>query len=63
MKPIVCCCCYYYYFDVLVAVAVVVAKTPHFNPLSPKIHIQILHTFLLRVVERTCFKIKASPLW
>ena len=46
MKPIVCCCCYYYYFDVLVAVAVVVAKTPHFNPLSPKIHIQILHKFL-----------------
>ena len=36
------------------------------NPLSPKIHIQILqtdlHTFLLRIVERICFKIKAfSP--
>ena len=33
-----------------------------FNPLSPKIHIQILqaglHTFLLRMVERIWFKIK-----
>ena len=37
------------------------------NPLSPKIHIQILntdlHTFLLRIVERIWFKIKASSLW
>ena len=34
-----------------------------FNPLSPKIHIQILqtdlHTFLLRIVGRIWFKIKA----
>ena len=34
----------------------------HINPLSPKIHIQILqtdlHTFLLRIVERIWFKIK-----
>ena len=37
------------------------------NPLSPKIHIQILqtdlHTFLLRTVERIWFKIKAVSLW
>ena len=35
--------------------------------LSPKIHIQILqtdlHTFLLRIVERIWFKIKAFFLW
>ena len=33
------------------------------NPVSPNIHIQILqtdlHTFLLRIVERIWFKIKA----
>ena len=38
-----------------------------FNPLSPKIHIQIvqtdLHTFLLRIVERIWFKIKAFSHW
>ena len=38
-----------------------------FNPLSPKILIQILptdlHTFLLRIVERIWFKIKAFSLW
>ena len=38
-----------------------------FNPLSPKIHIQILHTdlhtLLLRTVERIWFKIKVSSLW
>ena len=37
------------------------------NPLSPKIHIQILptdlHTFLLRIVERIWFKIKVFSLW
>ena len=37
------------------------------NPLSPKIHIQILHTdlhtFLLRIFERIWFKIKAFSLW
>ena len=37
-----------------------------FNPLSPKIHIQILqtdlHTFLLRIGERIWFKIKAFSL-
>ena len=37
-----------------------------FNPLSPKIHIQILqtdlHQFLLRIVERIWFKIKAISL-
>ena len=37
------------------------------NPLSPKIQIQILqtdlHTFLLRIVERIWFKIKAFFLW
>ena len=36
------------------------------NPLSPSIHIQILqtdlHTFLLRIVERIWFKIKAFSL-
>ena len=35
----------------------------YFNPLSPKIHIQILqtdlHTFLLGIVEKIWFKIKA----
>ena len=35
----------------------------YFNPLSPKIHIQILqtdlHTFLLGIVEKSWFKIKA----
>ena len=38
-----------------------------FNPLSPKIHIQILqtdlHTFLLIMVERIWFNIKAFFLW
>ena len=38
-----------------------------FNPLSPKIHIQILqsdlHPFLLRIVERIWFKIEAFSLW
>ena len=38
-----------------------------FNPLSPKIEIQILqtdlHTFLLRIVERIWFKIKVFSLW
>ena len=38
-----------------------------FNRLSPSIHIQILqtdlHTFLLRIVERIWFKIKAFSLW
>ena len=38
-----------------------------FNPLSPKIHIQILqtdfHTFALRIVERIWFKIKLFSLW
>ena len=38
-----------------------------FNPLSPKIHKQILqtdlHTFLLRIVEGIWFKIKAFSLW
>ena len=37
------------------------------NPLSPKIHIQILQTylltFLLRIVERIWFKIKEFSLW
>ena len=37
-----------------------------FNPLSPKIHIQILqsdlHPFLLRIVERIWFKIEAFSL-
>ena len=37
------------------------------NPLSPKIHIQILqtdlHQFSLRIVERIWFKIKAFSLW
>ena len=37
------------------------------NPLSPKIHIQILqadlHTFLLRIVERIWFKIKEFSPW
>ena len=37
------------------------------NPLSPKIHIQILqtdlHTFLLRTVERIWFKMKTFSLW
>ena len=40
---------------------------PTLNPLSLKIHIQILqtdlHTFLLRIVERIWFKIKAFFLW
>ena len=43
-----------------------IALTP-FNPLSLKIDIQILqtdlHTFLLRIVERIWFKIKALSLW
>ena len=38
-----------------------------FNPLSPKIQIQILqtdlHTFPLRIVERIWFKIKIFSLW
>ena len=37
-----------------------------FNPLSPKIEIQILqtdlHTFLLKIVERIWFKIKVFSL-
>ena len=37
------------------------------NPLSPKIHIQILqidlYTFLLRIVEIIWSKIKAFSLW
>ena len=42
-------------------------KLFHINPLSPKIHVQILqtdlHTFVLRMVERVWFKIKAFSLW
>ena len=38
-----------------------------FNPLSPKIQIQILqtdlHTFPLRIVERIWLKIKVFSLW
>ena len=38
-----------------------------FNPLSPKIQIQILqtdlHTFSLRIVERIWFKIKIFSVW
>ena len=38
-----------------------------FNPLILKIHIQSLqtdlHTFLLQIVERIWFKIKAFSLW
>ena len=38
-----------------------------FNPLSPKIEIQILqtdlYTFLLKIVERIWFKIKVFSLW
>ena len=38
-----------------------------FNPLSPKIEIQILqtdlHTFLLQIVERIWFNIKVFSLW
>ena len=42
-------------------------KVTRINPLRPMIHIQILltylHTFLLRIVERIWFKIKAFFLW
>ena len=42
------------------------AQASRLNPLSPKIQIQILqtglHTFLLRIVERIWFKIKAFSL-
>ena len=48
-------------------VSTVVVFVFRLNPLSPKIHIQTLqtdlHTFLLRIVERIWFKIKAFSLW
>ena len=44
-----------------------VCKLTVVNPLSPRINIQILqtdlYTFLLRIVERIWFKIKAFSLW
>ena len=47
--------------------ASVLRRQTKVNPLSPKINIQILqidlHTFLLRIVERIWFKIKAFSLW
>ena len=47
--------------------ASVLRRQTKVNPLSPKINIQILqtdlHLFLLRIVERIWFKIKAFSIW